>query len=36
MDTLSIIKFGDKESLGEFLFENGVQHLLIKAIFIQG
>jgi len=28
MDTLSIVKFGDKESLGEFLFENGVQHLL--------
>ena len=28
MDTLSIVKFGDKESLGEFLFENGVQHYL--------
>jgi len=28
MDTLSIVKFGDKESLGEFLFENGTQHLL--------
>ena len=28
MDTLSIVKFGDSESLGEFLFENGTQHLL--------
>ena len=28
MDTLSIVTFGDKESLGEFLFENGTQHLL--------
>ena len=28
METLSIVKFGDKESLGEFLFENGTQHLL--------
>ena len=28
MEGLSIVKFGDKESLGEFLFENGVQHLL--------
>ena len=28
METLSIVKFGDPESLGEFLFENGTQHLL--------
>lgn len=28
METLSIVKFGDAESLGEFLFENGVQHYL--------
>ena len=28
MESLSIVKFGDKESLGEFLFENGVQHYL--------
>ena len=28
MDTLSIVKFGDKDSLGEFLFENGMQHRL--------
>jgi hypothetical protein len=27
-DTLSIVKFGDAESLGEFLFENGTQHLV--------
>ena len=27
-DTLSIVKFGDVESLGEFLFENGTQHQL--------
>ena len=26
MDTLSIVKWGDVESLGEFLFENGIQH----------
>ena len=25
-ETLSYVKFGDKEGLGEFLFENGVQH----------
>ena len=30
METLSICKFGDKESLGEFLFENGVQHKLFQ------
>ena len=28
MSTLSIVEFGDKGSLGEFLFENGTQHLL--------
>ena len=28
MESLSIVKFGDPESLGEFLFENGVQHYL--------
>ena len=26
MDTLSIVKWGDVESLGEFLFEIGIQH----------
>jgi len=29
-DTLSIVKFGDKDSLGEFLFENGLQHRLFQ------
>jgi hypothetical protein len=28
METLSIVKFGDKDSLGEFLFENGVGTLV--------
>ena len=28
MDALSIVQFGDKEGLKEFLFENGTQHLL--------
>lgn len=26
MNTLSIVKFGDIESLNDFLFENGIQH----------
>lgn len=30
MDTLSIVKFGDRDSLGEFLFENGVQHKVFQ------
>ena len=30
METLSIAKFGDVDSLGEFLFENGVQHKLFQ------
>ena len=29
-DTLSIVKFGDEESLNDFLFENGVQHKLFQ------
>lgn len=32
-DTLSIVKFGDVESLGEFLFENGLQHRLFRDTF---
>ena len=28
MESLSIVKFGDVDSLQEFLFENGVQHYL--------
>ena len=30
MATLSIIQFGDVDSLGEFLFENGLQHQLFR------
>lgn len=30
MDSLSIVKFGDRDSLGEFLFENGLQHRLFQ------
>ena len=30
MSTLSIVKFGDVDSLGEFLFENGIQHKLFQ------
>ena len=30
MNTLSIVKFGDVDSLSEFLFENGVQHKLFQ------
>ena len=36
-DTLSIVKFGDRDSLGEFLFENGMQHRLFQqTIMDQG
>jgi hypothetical protein len=34
MDTLSIVKFGDVDSLQEFLFENGVQHKLFQETFM--
>jgi hypothetical protein len=34
METLSIVKFGDKDSLGEFLFENGLQHKLFQQTFM--
>ena len=34
-DTLSIVKWGDKESLGDFLFENGVQHQTFREIFFR-
>ena len=30
MSTLSVVKFGDVDSLGEFLFENGIQHKLFQ------
>ena len=34
MDSLSIVKFGDRDSLGEFLFENGLQHKLFQETFM--
>ena len=33
-DTLSIVKFGDVDSLGEFLFENAVQHKVFQEKFM--
>lgn len=33
MPTLSIVKFGDKDSLSEMLFENGLQHKLFWETF---
>lgn len=33
-DSLSIVKFGDKDSLGEFLFANGVQHQVFRETFM--
>jgi len=35
MNTLSIVKFGDVESLNDFLFENGTQHYLFQQKFMQ-
>jgi hypothetical protein len=32
-DALSYVKFGDKDSLGVFLFENGLQHTLFRQVF---
>lgn len=32
MEALSYVKFGDVDGLGEFLFENGVQHQLFYEI----
>lgn len=29
-DTLSIVKYGDRDSLGDFMFENGIQHKLFQ------
>lgn len=34
MDTLSMVEFGDNESLGEFLFENGLQHKVFQETFM--
>ena len=33
-ETLSIVKFGDTDSLGEFLFQNGIQHQLFRDTFM--
>ena len=33
METLSIVKWGDTDSLGEFMFENGIQHKLFQQTF---
>ena len=32
MEVLSYVKFGDRDGLGEMLFENGVQHQLFYEI----
>jgi hypothetical protein len=34
METLSTVEYGNDESLGEFLFENGLQHKLFQEIFM--
>lgn len=33
-DALSMVKFGDRDSLGEFLWENGLEHRLFQQIFM--
>ena len=33
-ETLSIVKFGDIDSLQDFLFENGTQHKLFQETFM--
>ena len=33
-ETLSTVKFGDVDSLGSFLFENGTQHKLFQETFM--
>ena len=34
-DSLSYVKFGDKDSLGVFLFENGIQHQRFRETFFR-
>ena len=34
MNTLSIVEYGNNDSLGEFLFENGMQHKLFQEVFM--
>jgi hypothetical protein len=36
MQALSYVKFGDRDGLGEMLFENGVQHYLYEILADQG
>jgi len=33
-DALSIVKVGDGDSLGEFLFENGLEHKVFQETFM--
>lgn len=33
-EALAMVKYGDKDSLGEFLFENGLQHKLFQETFM--
>jgi len=35
MDVLASVKFGEQESLNEFLFENGLQHQLFRDYLAQ-
>ena len=34
MDTLSVVEYGNNESLQDFLFENGLQHKLFQETFM--
>ena len=33
-DALSMVKFGDRDSLGEFIWENGVEHRVFYETFM--
>ena len=33
-DTLSVVEYGNNDSLQEFLFENGLQHKLFQETFM--
>ena len=33
-EALNAVKFGDRDSLGEFLFENGLEHRLFQETFM--
>jgi hypothetical protein len=35
MDVLASVKFGEQESLNEFLFENGLQHRLFSNVLAE-